>query len=78
MSVDVTLLPAAIPHRLRDQDVDRTRAFEDRDDVTYGYSVPDGGALVIWRTDDQGTEIEAMMSAAAWQEVQGDLYKSMA
>jgi hypothetical protein len=72
------MLPATIPVDLQDEDVERTRRYEDREGVAYSYSVHPSGALVIWRTDAQGAEAEAVIGTAAWEEAQGDLFASLA
>lgn len=71
------MLPTTVPHRLRDEDVSRVRSYKDRDGATYSYSVHASGALVIWCTGDRGAEAEAVIGAAAWEEVQGDLFASL-
>ncbi|MBT2368901.1 hypothetical protein J7E88_27185 [Streptomyces sp. ISL-10] len=82
MSVDVTLLPATIPPRLAEEDIDRIRRFEDRtagEQLRFEYSVPPSGALVVWRLSDPNLtpEVEAVFGPAAWEEVQGDLHRPL-
>ncbi|MFF0065762.1 hypothetical protein ACFYRC_30285 [Streptomyces sp. NPDC005279] len=82
MSVDVTLLPATIPHRFHEEDVDRIRRFEDRTDggkLRFEYSIPDSGSLIVWRVTDPhvNAEVETVFGPAAWEEVQGDLHRSL-
>ncbi|MFI9585871.1 hypothetical protein ACIHCQ_29410 [Streptomyces sp. NPDC052236] len=82
MSVDVTLLPATIPHRFRDEDLSRIRRFEDRTDagqIRFEYSIPESGSLIVWRVTDPHVTaaVETVFGPAAWEEVQGDLHRSL-
>jgi hypothetical protein len=77
MSVDVTLLPAAIPPRLRDEDVTRVRRFKDRegDQGAFQYSVLASGALAIWLVTSSATVVDMVYGPSAWESVQGALYQ---
>lgn len=82
MSVDVILLPAVIPARLANEDIDRMRRFEGRatdDQVRFEYSVMPSGALAVWRLSGPGLspEIETVFGPAAWEEVLGDPLRPM-
>jgi hypothetical protein len=82
MSVEVTLLPATVPPRFAEVDVERVRRFEDRTDgeqIRFEFSVPPSGALVVWRlSDPHFTPVaEVVFGPAAWEEVQGDPHRSL-
>jgi hypothetical protein len=81
MSVDVTLLPATIPHRLRDEDIPRTRRFPDEGTgegaATFGYSIHASGALVIWRTEPNAWKVVTVFGPSAWENVEGDQFRSL-
>ncbi|WP_042426203.1 hypothetical protein [Streptacidiphilus anmyonensis] len=74
MSVRITVMPAAIPHHLRNQEVTRQITYNDRDDAEYVYEVLVSGALVVWRGrpgSDVGGEVEGVYGPTAWESVQG-------
>ena len=74
MSVNVTVMPAAIPHHLRDQGPQRGIEYEDRGDTEYVFEVLASGALVVWkdtRGSDVGTDVEVVYGPTAWDNVQG-------
>jgi hypothetical protein len=63
------MLPSAIPEGLPDDD--RTISYEDRDDVSYTYTVLEGGALRVNRNREATAEV--VYGPTAWESVQGDL-----
>jgi hypothetical protein len=72
------LLRATIPPRFADEDVERSRRFDDQVDneggrVRYEYSIPPSGALVVWRKSyaDSSKEVETVFGPSAWEEVTG-------
>ncbi|WP_133260026.1 hypothetical protein [Streptacidiphilus pinicola] len=74
MSVRITVMPAAVPHHLRDQEVTRQISYNDREDAEYVYEILVSGAVVVWRGkpgSDVGGEIEVVYGATAWENVQG-------
>ena len=74
MSVRITVMPAAIPHHLRNQEVTRQINYNDRDDADYVYELLVSGALVVWRGkpgSDVGGEVEVVYGPMAWENVQG-------
>jgi hypothetical protein len=74
MSVHVTVMPAAIPHSLRDQKPTRTIGFNDTSSTKYVFEVLPSGALVVWKGEpgpDADSEIEVIYGPAAWENVQG-------
>ncbi|HET6355947.1 hypothetical protein [Streptomyces sp.] len=82
MSIDVTLLPATIPHRLREAEVDRIRRFDDHasgERLRFEYSISASGVLIVWRVSDPhvSAEVEAVFGPAAWEEVRGDLHRAL-
>jgi hypothetical protein len=74
MSVRITVMPASIPHHLRNQEVTRQISYSDQEEAEYVFEILVSGALVVWRGrpgSDVGSEVEVVYGPASWENVQG-------
>ncbi|MEY9871955.1 hypothetical protein ABH931_001429 [Streptacidiphilus sp. MAP12-33] len=74
MSVRVTVMPATIPHHLRNQEALRLIHYSDTEEAEYAFTILTSGALAVWRRrpgSDAAGELEIIHGPTTWDTVQG-------